>query len=449
MNIYAMTKIKKTLKTISKVVLALTLLNLYSFCVYHVSREGQKLGPFTKTLRKFASFPRTVHTVLTSDELRGVPPTYVKRDPSFKNINKLSSDLFGINSFYDMEQDLWDIKLFNFKNDSIIHKWRLTKEFFVLKKRQFKNSEPRNCIVLPDRSLIASCDETSNLYRLDKNSNIIWHNTAKIFHHSLNLAAAGEGEQDIWVCSSAARGFNDTRKADIYSYRDDFITKISVETGQILFDKSVSEILIENGYKNFVYGFSNQVSLDGDIDPIHLNDIEPVLHDTQYWKKGDLFLSLRNRSLVFLYRPGTNNIIRLIYGPFLHQHDVDIISANEISLFNNNITTIGSVNAIRDLGAAINVQDELVTSEILIYNFEDSTYRKHLQHQFDKEKISTITQGFHKILNSGDVYVENHNQGKLYIMNDDEILLKKDISTPLENMVEVPHWIRIYENVNF
>ena len=47
-------------------------------------------------------------------------------------------------------------------------------------------------------------------------------------------------------------------------------------------------------------------------DGLHLNDIQPALTDSPYWKKGDLFLSLRHKSLILLYRPSTGKIIWMI-----------------------------------------------------------------------------------------------------------------------------------------
>ena len=47
-------------------------------------------------------------------------------------------------------------------------------------------------------------------------------------------------------------------------------------------------------------------------DPLHLNDIEPVLYDGNYMKKGDLLLSVRNISLIILYRPSNNKILKII-----------------------------------------------------------------------------------------------------------------------------------------
>ena len=70
-------------------------------------------------------------------------------------------------------------------------------------------------------------------------------------------------------------------------------------------------------------------------DPIHLNDIEPVLADGPYWKKGDLFLSLRNVSAVMLYRPSTDEIVWIKRGPWIAQHDVDILDDHRIGIYDN------------------------------------------------------------------------------------------------------------------
>lgn len=443
-----MSRVEKGIKIISVFVLIAACLSLVSFSVFYVARGGKRLGVLTEPIRQFASFPQTAITVFKSYKLKGIPPSYTDRDTSFREVNNLKYDIYGLNSFYNIDQDLWEIKLFNFKNDSVIHKWQLKKELYKRRVREYENSEPENSILLPDRSLITGFNQTRHLFKIDRNSNIIWKNTSKLFHHALNI----DDDGNIWACTSASRGVTDYNRK-VRTYRDDYITKVSAETGEIIFDKSVSEVLIENGYKNFVYGFSNFVDYTGrDMDPIHLNDVEPVLYDGPYWKKGDVFVSIRHKSLVFLYRPESNQIIHLLYGPFLYQHDVDIISDKEVSIFNNNLTHIGIEEGEiieEEMGPTDKVDQTIRNSEIVIYNFEDSTYRTHLQHQFEQENIFTETQGLHEILSTGDVFVESQNNGKLYIFNKDEVLLKKVFNTSIDNMVERPNWIKIYENINF
>jgi hypothetical protein len=417
---------------------------LYSYTIAYVSEEGNELGFLTKPIRYFATFPKKVYNVL--EEFKNIPPTFMVGDPGFNQVNKLSYDLYGIGSNYNLPNNIWEIKLFNFRNDSIIHKWFIKKEFLDLNKtnRRFRNSEPRNSILLPDKSLIVNCDGSQNLLRIDKYSNIIWSNTEKIFHHGMNL----DIDNNLWICSSEARGIKNFNTDIIQNYRDDYITKINVETGKIIFHKSLREIFVQNNYQNLVYGVGNDQNCG--MDPFHLNDIQPVLINSAYFEEGDLFLSIRNRSLILLYRPENNKIINMIFGPFVNQHDVDIISDKEIAVFNNNTTFVG----IKYTSGMKNYQkaemiDTLGCSEIITYDFENSGYRKHLIHHFVKEEIYTVTQGVFEILSSGDTYVENQNEGKIYLMNEDDVLLRKTYDSSKKGMIERPHWIRIYENLNF
>ena len=71
-------------------------------------------------------------------------------------------------------------------------------------------------------------------------------------------------------------------------------------------------------------------------DPLHLNDIQPVMTDGPYWKRGDVFFSIRYKSMIILYRPSTNKIIWKGVGHSAGQHDVDILDDHRISIFNNN-----------------------------------------------------------------------------------------------------------------
>jgi hypothetical protein len=321
--------------------------------------------------------------------------------------------------------------------------------------REFENSEPRNCILLPNQNLIVAFDETNNLFRIDRNSKIIWKNQEKIFHHAMNPGPAG----NIWICTSGVRSVYDHVHEINRPFRDDYLTQIDPATGKILQDKSVADILLQNGYRNFVYGFTNRIKSSGnDWDPLHLNDIEPAISSSPYWQKGDLFVSLRHRSLVFQYEPENGKIRRLLYGPFLNQHDVDLISDNKLSIFNNNVSVLGLKSEAgnpeigdyrKTFGPPDTTDHTLSSSDIIIYDFDKDTFEVALKNQFEEENLLTLTQGFHKRLSTGDFYVEDQNNGKVYIMNEQEILFSKAFSTSIDGMVERPHWIRIYENLNF
>ena len=113
-----------------------------------------------------------------------------------------------------------------------------------------------------------------------------WINDEETFHHSQML----DHEGNIWVGGHMNPNLQYVKKYAIKDFYDDSIIKINTD-GKILFNKSVTEILIEN---NIVAdNFALTSSLSNQLDPIHLNDIEPAFTDTEYWQQGDVFISIR------------------------------------------------------------------------------------------------------------------------------------------------------------
>lgn len=444
----------KIAKGLSIFVLLLSALCYYSNMVYH-SASNKNAGFFTQQLIDFATYPDHIKEVLTSNELAGVPATYVKKDSSFLPSNKLSYDLFAVNSFWNIETYSWDIKLFNLKNDEVLYKWNLPENLLLFNTTDFvfANAAPRNCIVFSDKSILVSADESANLMRLDAQSKPIWIDRSLIYHHSLNLDA----DSNIWACTSdlnldkkyhlkGIKNFDGT----VYKYKENYITQIDKNTGKILFHKAIGQILKDNHYSNFLVGFSDPM-LDNDPtgenmhDPIHLNDIEPILQDGKYWKKGDLLISCRHRSFVMLYRPSSNKIIRLIYGDFITQHDVDVVSDSEISIFNNKFIRFRG-NTAND---TCQITDSVRSSEIVIYNFKDSTSRTYLNKYMVEGAVWTQTQGLLQKLTNGDLFVESQNKGQLYIINDSGFVMKKTLPSPMEGYNYLTHWIRLYEKLPY
>ena len=230
------------------------------------------------------------------------------------------------------------------------------------------------------------------LYKIDFCSNLQWINDDEMFHHSLML----DHERNIWVGGGGSMNPKSqyVKKYTIKDFEDNSITKINTD-GEILFDKSVVEILIENDIVPYNFAFTSTSS-----DPIHLNDIEPAQTDTQHWKQGDVFLSIRNQSAIVHFRPDENKIINYITGPFAMQHDVDVISDKEISIFNNNNFFVNNEY-----------------SEVLIYNFETKTFSKLFNNQLKKENFKTISQGLSHIFKDGSLMVEEQNHGRIILFN--------------------------------
>ena len=87
------------------------------------------------------------------------------------------------------------------------------------------------------------------VYKLDFCSNLQWINDEEVFHHSKML----DHEKNIWVSGQMRYGSKFSSKYSAKKYRNDSIIKMNTN-GVILFNKSITEILIENKIlpKNFV-----------------------------------------------------------------------------------------------------------------------------------------------------------------------------------------------------
>ena len=243
-------------------------------------------------------------------------------------------------------------------------------------------------LLLQDGSIISG-NHYSIRFKIDFCSNLQWINKEEKFHHSEML----DHEKNIWVGGQMNPKSHYVKKYSNKNFNDDSIIKINTD-GKILFNKSVIEILIENRLVD------QNIFTSLDVDPIHLNDIEPALTSTQHWKQGDVFLSPRDLSAIIHYRPSTNKVIEYITGPFAQQHDVDIISDKEISIFNNN-----------------NFFVDNEYSEVLVYNFETKKFRKLFNDQLQKEKFKTETEGLSHTFKDGSLLVEEQNHGRIILFN--------------------------------
>ncbi len=131
---------------------------------------------------------------------------------------------------------------------------------------------------------------SSPLVKIDFNSNVVWVNDEDRFHHSTNL----DDEENIYVPSqyrpysklvSNYVGLNN--RTEKYDFEDDVINILD-KNGKILFSKSVTEILIENGHLNRIFSQQSYKT-----DPIHLNDIQPVFKKILNILKREMYFKFK------------------------------------------------------------------------------------------------------------------------------------------------------------
>lgn len=389
---------------------------LFGALLRHHYIGGTKLKNLQKVAVFFAEIPRNVKFIITEKTITGdvIEPISqgIFNDKKFfdkkldssrnelilisrhnGNIGRSIVEIRDLNSFEVLHSYLPDIQKIYEKTDLSKKEFRYLKKDLGL--NRFYMWHP---VITSKGELIFQ--STSPLVKVDFNSKIVWVNDEDNFHHSINL----DLDENIYVPShkfpyskkvASLVGNNDR---DYSVYKDDAINILNQE-GKIIFSKSVSEILIENG---LIHRIFSQVPFKKD--PIHLNDIQPVLKDGPYFKKKDLFLSLRHLNMIILYRPETNKIIKIIEGGFLNQHDVNILDDKTISIYNNNVL----YNYKGAVGA---------NNEILIYHFDTDSFSKKFEDTFKTLKINTKTDGLVDFLNDGSAIVEDSNNGRIFYLN--------------------------------
>ena len=390
---------------------------------YHFD-GGQKYRSLRNIALFVANIPMTINKMIQSKSINpNKPPilTKHKNKKRFERFIQNKRDSLLVLPRYDHSLNMPIVDVIDLINFKTIHTYQ-----YNLSQIVDKNSiklEYYHPLILDDGSLISEGTYTP-LFKVDFYSNLKWINNEIIFHHSKTL----DHENNILI---PGRLKPHSKLVNLYqhpikNFRDDAIIKINSD-GKILYKKSVIEILIENKIGDMINKLKKTVS-----DPIHLNCIEPALSDTEHWKKGDVFLSLKHHSAIVLYRPSTNKVIDYITGPFAHQHDVDIVSKNEISIFNNNNFFIDNKY-----------------SEVLIYNFKTKKLKKIFNDQLVKENFKTYSSGMSQILNDGALMVEEENHGRIILFNKMGEKEWEFVNKDKDGNIGEISWSRIIEDKSF
>ena len=343
-----------------------------------------------------------------------------------------TSERYLLLSRFDGDIKQGVIELIDLRSFKIIHSWNPDIDHInalITNTDEFKyierdDNDSRKMLVHP--ILLSDLDLFFGWYspirKIDACSKLVWQNDQDAFHHSIEEDIDGNFWAPIHLKPSSLS------KEEVGSnFLDDAIAKFSKD-GDLLYKKSVAEILIENGMEYLLFAVGDMGFTKN---PIHLNDIQPVNFDGMFWRKGDLFLSLRHQSMVLLYRPTTNEIIWKSTGNFYHQHDVDIINEHTISVFNNNS---------KDFFDGDKVDGH---NEIIIYDFIKNQYSSYLKDSLAKEHAETIYQGRSEILPNGDLFFEETDNGRILFFDANGLLKWSYVNRSESQKVYQLGWSRI------
>ena len=387
-----------------------------------------KLGPVSRAALYIAELPTSMKSYLLGQ-------TVINRFPSLSGFygDPVIEELYLLLSKYDGDLQEGVVELIDLRTFKILHSWNpdidLLNSLIDTTNEEFKylqrdSSNKRSLLVHPillnNGELMFGWE--APLRKIDSCSNLIWQNADNNFHHSIEV----DHEGNIWVSGYLYPTSIPIEKVG-KAFKDDAIVKISPK-GKVLFQKSVSEILIENDMEYLLFSIG---TVGFDSDPIHQNDIQPVNRTTSFWEKGDFFISLANQSMILLYRPSANKIIWKGTGHTYYQHDVDILDEYRISIFNNNSKSFSAGNLVDG------------NNEVIIYDFKTNLYTSYLKESLVREDVRTFSQGTSQILNNGDLFIEETNSARTLFFNADGSLRWQHINRANNGNVYNVGWSRI------
>jgi hypothetical protein len=412
------------------------LISLFSsWAVFHVYEGGANNFSIEsqEKIKFYASIPGKIKVfiknfldgTLFDSEHTIIKNNYIK--DGFTVYDTSLAFLDGLNllvSSYDRETRSNEISLIDLDQKKIKHKWIIPDTLEMIRER-FKSSRDyyhfRHPLLYDDTAIIVNAFPLGLnkpcLIKINKHGKVDWFIDNS--HHSIEFDA----DQNIWVCGIK-------KPTQSYSYIQnnkiplDAIFKIDPKKGKVLFSKSVFEIFHENQL-DFLISIGQ---FEDDL--FHINDIEPAMSSTKFWKKGDLLISLRHRNTILLFRPSTNKVIWVKTGPWSNQHDCDFLDDDKILVFGNDMIRFYN-------GVLINGYNNAY-----VYNLSTGLTEAPFIKIFKSSRIATIHEGRCDMLPLGNIFIEDTENGKIFF--GDSIKVKITYSQrETKELIRGLHWSRI------
>ncbi|MEE4121271.1 MAG: arylsulfotransferase family protein [Paracoccaceae bacterium] len=393
----------------------------FAAVVYDMSAGKARFGSFGEAAVMIARSPWSVEEVIEEDvRMQSVEPTRFEGSGGWRiGEGGLPSDIPGfiLLSRHDGTRERHVVELYDLTDLSLVHQWWPDAEALLSDARRDWNWMDYTAwrrdawraihpLLLENGDLIVK-DHYAPLFRISACGERVWMKDDTHYHHSTEP----DGEGGFWIPSLAVR--SDLPGTPDW-FLEDKVTRMSAE-GEVTYQRSLPRIYIDHGMYHRVFGADFYWK-----DPFHLNDIQPVTEDGPFWKKGDLFLSARRFSTIIQYRPSTDEIVWMKEGPWMAQHDVDIVDDHTIAIFNNNVVNTGYGSRVRDV------------SEVLFYDFETDRVTSPFRDAMERNDVRTQTEGLFELLPTGHLLLEEENAGRLLLFSPDGDLLASFINNDEE-----------------
>jgi hypothetical protein len=176
------------------------------------------------------------------------------------------------------------------------------------------------------------------MVKIDRCSRPLWR-LAHQTHHSIFRDAEGNLWSPGWARVEEPTDRLPMIPAPLW---EDLVVKVS-EDGEVLDEFSILDVIFRSDHEGILFpngrGAPRHSQDDPDDNITHMNDVEileaRVLGNGDVFNRGDIMVSLRNLNLIVVIDPTTETIKWSKTGPYLRQHDPDLLPDGSILVFDN------------------------------------------------------------------------------------------------------------------
>ncbi|GHB06887.1 arylsulfotransferase family protein [Salinicola rhizosphaerae] len=227
-------------------------------------------------------------------------------------------------------------------NGNVVHEWRKRYSEVWPDGGGVPNPRPdefihfRNAQVLPNGDLIALYEGNGDtpygygLVKLDKDSNVIWRYAGRA-HHQFAIGSDGKVYALIHgIFDDEIPGLSYLKPPRL----EDSLVVLSPD-GRELQRTRLLPVIHDSPYSELLDNVPG-IMLG---DPIHANAVDYIdaakARNFAFGKEGDLLLSFRETSSIGVFDPRTQKLTWATRGPWIRQHDPDVLPNGDIALFDN------------------------------------------------------------------------------------------------------------------
>ncbi|MDF3919472.1 arylsulfotransferase family protein [Salinicola salarius] len=227
-------------------------------------------------------------------------------------------------------------------NGKVVHEWRKPYSEAWPDGEGVPNPRPdefihfRNAQVQPNGDLIALYEGNGDtpygygLVKLDKDSNVIWRYAGRA-HHQFAVAPDGKIYALIHgIFDDEIEGLDYLEPPRL----EDSLVVLSPE-GEELQRTRLLPVIHDSKYSELLENVPGIMVGD----PIHANAVDYIDADKArnfaFGNEGDLLLSFRETSSIAVFDPRTQKLTWATRGPWIRQHDPDVLPSGDIVMFDN------------------------------------------------------------------------------------------------------------------